>query len=155
MKEAEQEATVCAEGTSLEAPLAFTCTHRGAFYVQLPYTGTRGGFIGKTMEVSDLLSTLSAQGICHFRSYRRCTLLYAQTLRAAVLGQSLPDPSCRLLQRPSASSVPPESVLHIFGSQAHRSQWEFQELLPCSACKHLNPQSLTTSCRDGMVNAGL
>lgn len=152
---------MCTEETSLEAPLAFTCTHRDAFWVQLPYTGIRGGFTGKTMGVSALLHTPSAQGICPFCSHCRCTVLHAQTLRATVLGQSLPDPSSRLLaslppsETSSFSSVPQSLSCTSLGPKPTDVSGSFKSCFPALPANTFNPQSLTTSYGDGMVNARL
>lgn len=160
MEEAEQEITLCTEGTSLEAPLAFTCTHRGAFWVQLPYTGARGGFTGKTIGVQPFspphqhgvfaTSVHIAIIICCMHRHQG-PLSLGKAFQTPAPGAWLPF----LPQTSSFSSVPQSLSCTSLDPKPTDVSGSFKSCFPALPANTFNPQSLTTSYGDGMVNAGL
>lgn len=127
----------------------------------MTYIGTRGGFTRNIKSISNLLPTPSAQGVCHFCSPHRCTLLHAQILRSTVLGQSLLNASPRLL-----AALPPlgtSSFISVPQNLSHTSSnpqptgvnRSFKSFFPALPANTFNSQSLITSHVDGVVNAEL
>lgn len=142
MEEAEQGATVCAEGTSVEAPLALTCTQRSPLGSVDLHRNQR--WVYKKHKEHFKPSPYPISTGC-------LPLLFtSQVYFAACTDTKVHCPWAKPSQcQPQAPGCPPspgdlqlhqcplEPVSHIFQSSAPRRQWEFQELLPCSACKYL------------------